>query len=55
VAVLKTLAVLIAVLGMALIESVRPAALADDDDGVGLFVGSARALPQKHPVRGSRR
>jgi hypothetical protein len=38
------LAVLVAALGLAAFESVRPSAAKDDDD-VGLFVGSAHALP----------
>jgi len=51
VAVLKTLALIIAALGMALVEPVRRTTLTDDDEDVGLFVGSAHALPAKHPVR----
>ncbi len=37
------LAVLLAALGMAAVESIRPSP-AEDDDDVGLFVGSARPL-----------
>jgi len=37
------LAVLIAALGMAAVESIRPSP-AEDDDDVGLFVGSAQPL-----------
>jgi len=44
VGVLKILAVLIAALGMAAMESVRPTPAKDEDD-VALFVGSAHALP----------
>jgi len=52
VAILKTLALIIAVLGMALVEPVRRKTVTDDDDeDVGLFVGSAHALPAKHPAR----
>jgi hypothetical protein len=40
VAVLKMLAVLIAVFGMAALESVRPGRTKNDDD-VALFIGSA--------------
>jgi hypothetical protein len=39
------LAVLVAALGMAAVESIRPPA--KDDDDVALFVGSAHALPAK--------
>jgi hypothetical protein len=48
------LAVLIAALGMALVESVRSTAPADDDDRIGLFVGSAHALAEEPSVRASR-
>jgi len=51
VAILKTLALIIAVLGMALVEPVRRKTVTDDDEDVGLFVGSAHALPAKHPSR----
>jgi hypothetical protein len=44
VGVFKMLALLIAALGMAAVESVR-ATPAKDDDDVALFVGSAHALP----------
>jgi len=40
------LAVLIAALGMAAVESVRPARALDEDE-VALFVGSAHPLPAK--------
>jgi hypothetical protein len=49
VAILKMLAVLIAALGMAAVESVRPAA-ANDEDDVALFVGSAYALAANRPI-----
>jgi len=49
VAILKMLAVLIAALGMAAAESVRPARPNDDDD-VALFVGSAHPLAAKRPI-----
>jgi len=45
VAVLKTLALIVAALGLALVEPVRRKTVTDDDDDVGLFVGSAHALP----------
>jgi len=51
VAILKTLALIIAVLGMALVEPARRKTVTDDDEDVGLFVGSAHALPAKHPAR----
>jgi hypothetical protein len=54
VGVLKLLAVLIAALGMAAVESVRPTPEKDDDD-VGLFVGSAHPLPAKPPMSLRRR
>ncbi|MGH2473385.1 MAG: hypothetical protein ACRDG6_13530 [Candidatus Limnocylindria bacterium] len=41
---LKMLAVLIAALGMAAVESVRPTSAKDEDD-IALFVGSAHPLP----------
>jgi hypothetical protein len=53
VALLKLLAVLIAAVGMAAVESVRPSPALDDDDG--LFVGSAHPLPAKLPVSRRRR
>jgi len=51
VAVLKTLALIIAALGMALVEPVRRKTVTDDDEDVVLFVGSAHALPAKQPAR----
>ncbi len=48
------LAVLIAAVGMAMVESIRPMPVKDDDD-VGLFVGSAHPLPAKLPVSRRRR
>jgi hypothetical protein len=54
VALLKLLAVLIAAVGMAAVESVRPSSVPDDDDD-GLFVGSAHPLPAKLPVSKRRR
>jgi hypothetical protein len=48
------LAVLIAAVGMAAVESIRPSKALDDDD-VGLFVGSAHPLPAKLPVNRRRR
>jgi hypothetical protein len=44
--ILKVLAVLVAVLWMAAIESVRPRRERDEED-VALFVGSAHARSQK--------
>jgi hypothetical protein len=46
VGILKVLAVLIAALGMAALESV-PASRVEDEDDVALFVGSAHPLPAK--------
>jgi hypothetical protein len=46
VGIVKILAVLVAALGMAAVESIRPAPRNDEDD-VALFVGSAHALPAK--------
>jgi len=54
VAVLKTLALIVAALGMALVEPVRRKTVTDDDEDVGLFVGSAHALPAKPPTRAGR-
>jgi hypothetical protein len=54
VALLKMLAVLVAAVGMAMVESVRPAPVTDDDD-VGLFVGSAHPLRAELPVSRRRR
>jgi len=51
VAVLKTLALIVAALGIALVEPVRGKTVTDDDEDVGLFVGSAHALPAKPPAR----
>jgi hypothetical protein len=48
VAVLKTLALIVAALGIAL---VRGKTVTDDDEDVGLFVGSAHALRAKPPAR----
>ncbi|MEK6227094.1 MAG: hypothetical protein AABM40_12490 [Chloroflexota bacterium] len=48
------LAVLIAVLVMAALESVRPGRAKDEDD-VALFVGSAHPLAAKLPISRSRR
>jgi hypothetical protein len=50
VGILKMLVVLVAALGMAAVESVRPAPAKDEDD-VALFVGSAHALAAKRPIR----
>jgi len=49
VGILKMLVVLVAALGMAAVESVRPAPAKDEDD-VALFVGSAHALAAKRPI-----
>jgi hypothetical protein len=54
VGVLKTLAFLIAAAGMAVVESVRSVP-ANDDDDVGLFIGSARPLAARIPVHRPRR
>jgi hypothetical protein len=43
-AALKTLTTLFAALGMAMIESLRSTPSTDEDDDVGLFIGSARPL-----------
>jgi len=51
VAVLKTLALIVAALGLALVEPVRRKTVTDDDDDVGLFVGSAHALPATPPAQ----
>jgi hypothetical protein len=48
VGVLKILAVLIAALGMAAVESIRAKPGTDED--VALFVGSAHPLPVKLPT-----
>jgi hypothetical protein len=40
----KTLTLLIAALGMLLIESRRPVLSTDEDDDAGLFIGSAHPL-----------
>jgi len=50
VAILKTLALIVAALGLALVEPVRRKTVTDDDD-VGLFVGSAHALPATPPAQ----
>jgi len=50
VAALKTLALIVAALGLALVEPVRRKTVTDDDD-VGLFVGSAHALPATPPAQ----
>jgi hypothetical protein len=47
--VLKMIIVLIAALGMAAVESVRPTPAKDEDD-VALFVGSAHPLAAKRPI-----
>jgi len=54
VAILKMLAVLIAALGMAAVESVRPSPATDEDD-IALFVGSAHPLAAKLPISRRRR
>jgi hypothetical protein len=48
---LKALAVLVAVLWMAAIESVQPSGAKDEED-VALFVGSAHARSQKRAQLG---
>jgi hypothetical protein len=50
VGVFKMLALLIAALGMAAVESVRATPANDDDDDVALFVGSAHPLAAKRPI-----
>jgi hypothetical protein len=52
---LKTLTLLIAAFGMLLIESLRSAPTTDEDDDVGLFVGSAHPVAAKTPVARRRR
>jgi len=47
--ILKMLAVLIAALGMAAVESVRSTPAKDEDD-VALFVGSAHPLAANRPI-----
>jgi hypothetical protein len=49
VGLVKTLAVLIAALGMAAVEPVRPTRGKDDDD-FALFVGSAHPVLARPPV-----
>jgi hypothetical protein len=49
VGIVKMLAVLIAALGMAAVETVRPAQGKDEDD-FALFVGSAHPIPAPPPV-----
>jgi hypothetical protein len=48
------LAVLIAALGMAALESVRSTSAKDEDD-IALFVGSAHPLVSELPTNGRRR
>src|SRR5438046_10122560 len=50
VAALKTLALIVAALGLALVEPVRRKTVTDDDD-VGPFVVSAHALPAPPPAQ----
>jgi len=47
--IVKLLAVLIAVLWMAAVESVQPSRAKDEDD-VALFVGSAHPLAANRPI-----
>jgi hypothetical protein len=54
VGIVKMLAVLIAALGMAAVESVR-ATPAKDDDDFALFVGSAHPLRVELPISPRRR
>jgi hypothetical protein len=51
VGIVKMLAVLIAALGMAAVETVRPTRGKDDDD-FALFVGSAHPVLARPPVSG---
>jgi hypothetical protein len=53
---MKTLFVLIVALGMLIVAPLRSAPRTGEDDGdFGLFVGSARPLAEKQPVRTRRR
>jgi hypothetical protein len=52
---LKTLAVLIAALGMLIVDALRPNPGQGEDDDVGLFVGSARPLAAETRVARRRR
>jgi hypothetical protein len=52
---LKTLTFLVAAVVMLIIESVRRSPSKEEDDAVGLFVGSARPLAAKTRVPGQRR
>jgi hypothetical protein len=47
---MKTVAMFIAAAAMAAFESER-SARADESDGFGLFIGSARPLPATVPIR----
>jgi len=47
----KTLSVLIAAVGVLILGSLRSSPAAEEDDDVGLFVGSARPLAAKPPAR----
>jgi len=52
---MKTLAVLIAALGMLTVDALRPAPSKGEDDDVGLFIGSARPLAADTSVARRRR
>jgi hypothetical protein len=51
---MKSLAFLLAAVAMLAVESFRPSP-DNDDDGVGLFIGSARPLAARPPVARGRR
>jgi hypothetical protein len=52
---MKTLAVLIAAVGMLIADALRPIPSKGEDDDVGLFIGSARPLAAETRVARRRR
>jgi len=47
---MQTLTILIAAIGILIFPALRRSPAAEEDDGVGLFIGSARPLPADRQV-----
>jgi hypothetical protein len=52
---MQILTFLIAAIGVLIVPALRPSSGAEDDDDVGLFIGSARPLPANpHAIKAGR-
>jgi len=51
---MQTLTILIAAIGILIFPALRRSPAAEEDDGVGLFIGSARPLPADRQVEAAR-